>query len=347
MSGAADPDRAQRAHRADPGHGGADAGRDGPPVRRAPGAGRGHGARDRRHHPVLRPALARARCCRSPPAWRSPRWPRCWCASSSTTAASAPARGRARRGARRLPRPAPGDPDRRGPVRAADAACSAGGARAARPRASSACWSRSGSSPPRCAASRWRARCRRAATPRSSTGPPSPGVAQAVGELLVFGHGIDTIQLRLAAIMLLGLVGAARLGGLRWVIGSGLLFGVLFVLTAASTDPIARAIASIWWDDSWRFVGLAALPMAVLIGNGVAEVQRGRRRARRQSAVRRPRHRRGRAAGVRARHPHALPGTRPAADDAATPATTGPPSRGWKCRGCTRSPRSCRRARGC
>ena len=91
---------------------------------------------------------------------------------------------------------------------------------------------------------------------------------------LVFGHGIDTIQLRLAAIMLLGLVGAARLGGLRWVIGSGLVFGVLFVLTAASTDPTARAIASIWWDDSWRFVGLAALPMAVLIGNGVAEVQR-------------------------------------------------------------------------
>ena len=90
----------------------------------------------------------------------------------------------------------------------------------------------------------------------------------------MFGHGIDTIQLRLATVMLLGLVGAARLGGLRWVIGTGLLFGVLFVLTAASTDPAARAIASIWWDDSWRFVGLAALPMAVLIGNGVAEVQR-------------------------------------------------------------------------
>jgi hypothetical protein len=104
--------------------------------------------------------------------------------------------------------------------------------------------------------------------------PAESGAAQAVGEWLVFGHGIDTIQLRLAAIMLLGLVGAARLGGLRWVIGSGLVFGVLFVLTAASTDPTARAIASIWWDDSWRFVGLAALPMAVLIGNGVAEVQR-------------------------------------------------------------------------
>lgn len=100
------------------------------------------------------------------------------------------------------------------------------------------------------------------------------GPAQAVGELLVFGHGIDTIQLRLAMIMLLGLVGAARLGGLRWVIGSGLIFGTLFVLTAASTDHLARDISSIWWNDSWRLVGLAALPMAVLVGNGVAEAQR-------------------------------------------------------------------------
>jgi hypothetical protein len=100
------------------------------------------------------------------------------------------------------------------------------------------------------------------------------GPAQAVGELLVFGHGIDTIQLRLATVMLLGLVGAARLGGLRWVIGSGVVFGTLFVLTAASTNPVARDISSIWWNDSWRLVGLAALPMAVLVGNGVAEVQR-------------------------------------------------------------------------
>jgi hypothetical protein len=104
--------------------------------------------------------------------------------------------------------------------------------------------------------------------------PAEAGLAQAVGQLLVFGHGIDTVQLRLAAILLLGLVGAARLGGLRWVIGTGLIFGALFVLTAASTDPLARSISSIWWDDSWRLVGLAALPMAVVVGNGVAEVQR-------------------------------------------------------------------------
>jgi hypothetical protein len=114
--------------------------------------------------------------------------------------------------------------------------------------------------------------------------PAEAGIAQAVGQLLTFGHGIDTVQLRLALVLLLGLVGAARLGGLRWVIGTTVLSGALFVLTAASTDPLARSISSIWWDDSWRLVGLAALPMAVVVGNGVAEVQRaaagliGRRR---------------------------------------------------------------------
>ena len=104
--------------------------------------------------------------------------------------------------------------------------------------------------------------------------PAESGIAQAVGALLTFGHVNDTVQLRLAAILLLGLVGAARLGGLRWLIGTAVLFGGLFVLTAAYTEPLARTIASIWWDDSWRLVGLAALPMAVIVGNGVAEVQR-------------------------------------------------------------------------
>ncbi len=104
--------------------------------------------------------------------------------------------------------------------------------------------------------------------------PAEAGIAQAVGELVTFGHGADTVQLRLATILLLGLVGAARLGGLRWLIGTGVLFGALFVLTASFTDPLARSVSSIWWDDSWRLVGLAALPMAVVVGNGVAEVQR-------------------------------------------------------------------------
>ncbi len=104
--------------------------------------------------------------------------------------------------------------------------------------------------------------------------PAESDLAQAVGQLLMFGHHTDTVQLRLATILLLGLVGATRLGGLRWVIGTAVLFGGLFVLTAAYTDPLARDISSIWWDDSWRLVGLAALPMAVIVGNGVAEVQR-------------------------------------------------------------------------
>jgi hypothetical protein len=103
--------------------------------------------------------------------------------------------------------------------------------------------------------------------------PPALSTAEAVGQLVTFGHGSETIQLALALFLALGLIGFRRLGPLRWVGGSAVLFGLLFVLTASVTEPWARLIASIWWNDSWRPVALAAVPMAVLAGNGVAQLQ--------------------------------------------------------------------------
>jgi hypothetical protein len=103
--------------------------------------------------------------------------------------------------------------------------------------------------------------------------PAALSTAGAVGQLITFGHGSQTIQLVLAVFLALGLIGFRRLGPLRWVGGSAVLFGLLFVLTASADAPWARMIASIWWNDSWRPAALAAVPMAVLAGNGVAQLQ--------------------------------------------------------------------------
>lgn len=103
--------------------------------------------------------------------------------------------------------------------------------------------------------------------------PTALTLPEAVGRLLTFSQGIDTGQLRLAALVVLGLIGARGLGSLRWVAGSAALFATLFVLAAAFTDPVARIISSIWWNDSWRLAGLAAVPLALLVGQGVTQVE--------------------------------------------------------------------------
>lgn len=99
------------------------------------------------------------------------------------------------------------------------------------------------------------------------------GLPDAVGRLLTFSQGIDTGQLRLTALLLLGLIGVRGLGSLRWVVGSAALFATLFLLAAAFTDPVARIISSIWWNDSWRLAALAAVPFALLVGQGVTQVE--------------------------------------------------------------------------
>lgn len=99
------------------------------------------------------------------------------------------------------------------------------------------------------------------------------GLPEALGRILTFSQGADTGELRLTALLILGLIGARSLGPLRWVTGSAALFGGLFLVAAASTNPVARIVSSIWWNDSWRLAALAAVPLAVLVGQGVAQVE--------------------------------------------------------------------------
>ncbi|WP_232376480.1 DUF6541 family protein [Amycolatopsis aidingensis] len=98
-------------------------------------------------------------------------------------------------------------------------------------------------------------------------------VNQAVGTLLTFQHQSAHPQVWLALALLLGLLFLRRLGGLRWVAVTALLSGTLYVAVSTSDHPVVLTIARPWWDDPYRFVAMAALPLLLLAAHGLAETQ--------------------------------------------------------------------------
>lgn len=106
------------------------------------------------------------------------------------------------------------------------------------------------------------------------TWPAELTVWGAVGDVVTFAHGMQHGQLGLTAFLVVGLLAYPRLGALRWVGVPALLFGALFVVAAASDEPWAKTVTSLWWNDRWRLIALTAVPLCVLVGHGVATAQR-------------------------------------------------------------------------
>ncbi|WP_339122082.1 DUF6541 family protein [Pseudonocardia sp. D17] len=113
-----------------------------------------------------------------------------------------------------------------------------------------------------------------AGTLSAVTWPADQTVSTAVGEILTFGHGSDTVQLWLMAFLLVGLLAYRSLGALRWTGFTAAVFGALFVVAAASSAPWAKTITSLWWNDRWRLIALTAVPLCIVVGHGVGELQR-------------------------------------------------------------------------
>jgi hypothetical protein len=97
-------------------------------------------------------------------------------------------------------------------------------------------------------------------------------VSQAVGSLLVFQHVTAHPQLWLAVSLWIGLARYGRLGPLRWIGGPAVLFGAVFVLTASFSQPWVAKLTSPWWNDQFRLVALATVPLCVIAGHGLAQV---------------------------------------------------------------------------
>ncbi|WP_245886057.1 DUF6541 family protein [Umezawaea tangerina] len=102
--------------------------------------------------------------------------------------------------------------------------------------------------------------------------PSTFPVSQAVGTLLTFQHVTARPQIWLAVALWIGLFAFRRLAALRWVAGPALLFGAIFVLTASFSQPWVAKATSPWWNDQFRLVALATVPLCVVAGHGVAQV---------------------------------------------------------------------------
>ncbi|HLU57638.1 MAG TPA: DUF6541 family protein [Pseudonocardia sp.] len=98
--------------------------------------------------------------------------------------------------------------------------------------------------------------------------------SEAFGELLGLAHDGLRPQWWLVLVAAIGLAALGRLADLRWIFASGFAFGTLFVLAASSDEPWVNAITRPWWNDQWRLVGMCVVPIAVLGGHGLAELQR-------------------------------------------------------------------------
>jgi hypothetical protein len=93
-----------------------------------------------------------------------------------------------------------------------------------------------------------------------------------VGQALLFGHASDSIQVWFALLLVLGGLCWMALGRMRWIILPALVFVGLFVAAFASDAPIVEAVTRPWWNDSFRLIGIAVVPLALLAGHGVQQL---------------------------------------------------------------------------
>jgi hypothetical protein len=98
--------------------------------------------------------------------------------------------------------------------------------------------------------------------------------SEAFGELLALAHDGLHPQWWLVLVTAVGIAALRRLGALRWVFASGFVFGAMFVLSASSDELWVNTVTRPWWNDQWRLMGLCVVPVAVLAGHGLAELQR-------------------------------------------------------------------------
>lgn len=104
--------------------------------------------------------------------------------------------------------------------------------------------------------------------------PVSETASQAVGDVLMWGHGQAYPQWWLGIALIIGLVTFRKLGDLRWLGAVAVIFSLLFVVAAAYDTSWSMSLTRPWWNDRWRLIALAAIPLCVIAAHGLAETQR-------------------------------------------------------------------------
>ncbi|GAA4743792.1 DUF6541 family protein [Actinomycetospora chibensis] len=112
----------------------------------------------------------------------------------------------------------------------------------------------------------------KSAADATSDWPAVGNAAEGLGEALLFAHDSETVQVWFALLLVVGGITWLRMGSLRWTIVPALLFVGLFVTAFASDAPILDALTRPWWNDRYRLIGIAAIPLALFAGHAVAQV---------------------------------------------------------------------------
>ncbi|SFQ44380.1 hypothetical protein SAMN05421810_107211 [Amycolatopsis arida] len=100
-------------------------------------------------------------------------------------------------------------------------------------------------------------------------------VPTALKQLVTFQQVLDEPQLWLTVLLAAGVLTLGALGPFRWLGLSAVLLSGMFVLVACyGAVPWVIALSRPWWNDRYRLMALAAIPLCLLAGHGLAELQR-------------------------------------------------------------------------
>ncbi len=101
------------------------------------------------------------------------------------------------------------------------------------------------------------------------TWPTTDTPAQAVGEIIGFSTMHAYPQVWLVVFMVIGLAGFRSLGRLQWLPVVGVVFAVLFVLSASFSTSWAQKITSPWWNDKYRLAAVATMMLLPVVAHGL------------------------------------------------------------------------------
>jgi hypothetical protein len=99
--------------------------------------------------------------------------------------------------------------------------------------------------------------------------PVAQNAGEALGALFLFNYDAPLPQVWLFVLLVLGL---AHLRGLRtvaWWWGTGFFFAVLMVMAAGYKGRVVSLLTGPWWNDRFRFAGLAVLGLGLICTHGL------------------------------------------------------------------------------
>ncbi|RZQ62047.1 DUF6541 family protein [Amycolatopsis suaedae] len=100
-------------------------------------------------------------------------------------------------------------------------------------------------------------------------------VMAALTQLATFRQVLDEPQIWLSLLLAVGVIMLWKLGRMLWVVMSAVLLSAMFVLVASyGAEPWVISMSRPWWNDRYRLMALAAIPLCLLAGHGLAELQR-------------------------------------------------------------------------